>query len=230
MKSNIQYLSLNKRTGKVFVLVCGIAFIIFALSIRSDTAKTKQYLSTSFSTNPDNRIAQAKNIEQEKKLTQIIQPSSTESFDLINWIGGVFNSASVTTNSTKPVLKANPSNYNSNEDFLLPSIAKETNNYTNDINSNNLNFEIAKSTNENISLQATVEWESLLNRNTVLSDKISIGSELELRHLDKSVNIKVTDWRIMNPEISIMVSRDIFEKLGGNPNTQKTLNIQINKI
>lgn len=230
----LSHLFFGKNTGKIFVLVFSLALILLALSIRPNTTKTKQYLSsnpsTKLSSNPENHIAQAKNTEQEKKLLQQSPPTLSTSFDLSTWISGVFNSENNTNSSIRPIIKNNTlsDNYNiSRETNLLPEITKENNNYKIDLS--RPNFEISQTTEYNNTFQAKIEWQPLIPQ-TILSDKVTIGSELKLQNLDKNLNVKITDWRILDPETLIIVSRDIFEKLGGNPENQKYLTIQITKI
>lgn len=233
----MKYLShvfFGKNTGKIFVLVVSLALILLALSVRPNTTKTKQFLSsnpsTKLSSNPVNHIAQAKNTEQEKKLLQQSPPTLSTNFDLPTWISGVFNSENNTNSSMRPIIKNNTlnDNYNINhETNLFPEIAKENNNYKIDLS--RPNFEISQTTEYNTTFQAKIEWQPLVPQ-TIFSDKVTIGSELKLQNLDKNLNVKITDWRILDPETLIIVSRDIFEKLGGNPENQKYLTIQITKI
>jgi hypothetical protein len=236
----LNHSSFSKNIGKIFVLAFGLLIILFVFSIRPDTSKTKQYLSSSLSSNsfnnPDNKIAQAKNIDQERKVVQQ-NTTSSNNFDLFGWVGGIFNSENNSNSSN--ILSKNQVKNNSLNNFYgdsgdtrynnitFPEITKDENNYK--IESIASSFENSKIVTDN-SFEGKIEWEGMLYPETVLSNKIAIGSQLTLKHLDKSLNIKITDWRIMDPEISIIVSRDIFEKLGGDANTQKSLNIQINKM
>jgi hypothetical protein len=71
-----------------------------------------------------------------------------------------------------------------------------------------------------------VKWEAG-TKASVTSDKFPVGSGIKVFYGDNAVDLVVNKSRVLVPGTVLVVDQDTFVQLGGNPETQSTINVEI---
>jgi hypothetical protein len=74
--------------------------------------------------------------------------------------------------------------------------------------------------------EGKVSWGENL-KNNVYADKFNGGSSVKITHDNKSFIKDIDEKIIMSDDNLLLVSKSVFEEIGGNPKTQKSINIVV---
>jgi hypothetical protein len=75
-------------------------------------------------------------------------------------------------------------------------------------------------------LKGNVVWEDKV-KSKVISDKYPKGSGIIVNYNGKSIPLVVDDSRILSTDTILVVDKDTFIKIGGNPETTLTIEIEV---
>ena len=77
-----------------------------------------------------------------------------------------------------------------------------------------------------ITVKGKIRWEDT-DQFKVLSDRFAINSLVNVKVGNKLTNLEVDNWRILDSEVAMIVNKQIFKELGGNPLKQQEIEATI---
>jgi hypothetical protein len=65
------------------------------------------------------------------------------------------------------------------------------------------------------------------SKSQVITDKFSLGKSIKINSKDKSLDLIVGDVRVLGEDTLVVLNRDTFILLGGNPDTQNNIDVSV---
>jgi hypothetical protein len=74
--------------------------------------------------------------------------------------------------------------------------------------------------------EGLVSWDEKL-QNIAISDKFTLGSSVKIIYQTNQVDLVIGDSKSLEPDTILVLDKASFIKLGGNPETQKSLKVSV---